>query len=103
MVFQHGHDPEDFATAARLAERAVSLDPTFDQARWLAAAANDRALSMDGKPQRYGTQFFVDEAGAWSVRPVDPSVTDDERVAEAVPPLAEAYRRAARMNGKRQP
>ncbi len=101
MVLQHGHDAEAFATAARLADRAVSLDPSFDQARWLAAAATDRGLRTLGKLQRYGTQFFVDAAGTWSLQPIDPSVTDQERVEHAVPPLVEAHRRVARMNRKR--
>lgn len=99
MVLQHGHAVEDYATAARLAERAATLDPALPGARWLAAAATDRELMTLGKPQRYGTQFrLVDDK--WIVWPCDPAITDEERAAHDVPPLAEAQARAAEMNHK---
>jgi hypothetical protein len=99
MIFQHGKTVDDFATAARLATRAAEIDQASGEARWLAAAAKDRELMTQGKPQRFGTQFKrVD--GRWVLYQVDSSVTDDERAAWNVPSLAEAEMQAARMNAQ---
>ncbi len=99
MVFQHGEPPDDYALARELALEAVKLDPTNDRAKWLAAAAEDRHLMNQGKPQRYGTQFHKVD-GRWALYDVDPSVTDEERAKWNVPPLAVARQRADQMNGK---
>jgi hypothetical protein len=97
MMFQHSESAEEFATAHRLALRACELDPTASEARWLAAAAMDRELMSRGQPQRYGTQFKKVN-GRWTLYPVDPSVSDDERARWNVPSLAEAQQRAEAMN-----
>jgi hypothetical protein len=102
MLFQHGHDVEDYRKAHELALKAVQLDPSNKHAKWLAAASKDRELMTLGKPQLYGTQFRSVEGGPWVLYPVDPSVTDDERAKWNVPPLAEAEQRAARMNAERE-
>jgi hypothetical protein len=97
MVFQHGHVVADFATAYRLALRAVELDEHNSSAKWLAAAAKDRELMNSGKPQLYGTQFVL-ENGRWKLYEVDPSISDAERAKWHVPTLAEAKNRADQMN-----
>ncbi len=56
-------------------------------ARWLAAAAHDRWLMRQGKPQKYGTQY-VTEGDRWRLWEVDPATTDQERKEWSVPPLA---------------
>lgn len=99
MVFQHGRTADDFRTAHALALKAVELDPTDDQARWLAAASKDRELMSEGQPQRYGTQFRKVD-GKWHLYEVDPAVSDDERAQWAVPPLAAARRQAEAMNAQ---
>jgi hypothetical protein len=79
MIFQHGESLADIEKAEQLALRAVALDPWHGAARWLAAAARDRALMYQKRPQLYGTQLgYV---------PVDPTVTDAQRAAWNVPPL----------------
>jgi hypothetical protein len=53
-----------------------------------------------GKPQRFGTQYFAmggDLPGLWQV---DPATTDEERAEWDVPPLHEALDRAG---GRVQP
>ena len=80
-----------------LAVRAVELDPHHERAKWLAAAALDRKLMDEHKPQKYGTQFQM-RGGVWVLWEVDPTVTDAERDAWNVPPLAAAKARAAAMN-----
>jgi hypothetical protein len=68
--------------AHELASRAAELG--YTRARWLAAAAFDRWLMFQGKPQKYGTQFW--QGKLWDV---DPTTTDAERSAWNVRPLAE--------------
>jgi hypothetical protein len=98
MVFQHGDHAASYRRARELALQAVALEPDHHGARWLAAAARDRELMELGKPQLYGTQFRRQGNGPWQLYPVDPSVTDEERARWDVPPLAEARKRAERMN-----
>lgn len=98
MVFQHGGTPAHAQRAHELALEAVKLDGFNDAARWLAAAALDRKLMYEKKPQRYGTQFHQEGNGPWVLWEVDPSVTDAEREEWNVPPLEVARQRAARMN-----
>lgn len=97
MVFQHGPDAGDALLARDLAGRSVQLDGSNKQARWLAAAATDRWLMRQNKPQQYGTQF-VKSDGVWVLYPVDDSITDAQRAEYHVPTLAEARRRAEKMN-----
>lgn len=101
MVFQHGNTPEEIKKAHEWARRAVELDPDHDDAKWLAAAAEDRYLMYQDKPQKYGTQFRKID-GKWVLWEVDPSVTDEERARWNVPPLSQARERAARMNEEEQ-
>jgi hypothetical protein len=55
-----------------------------------------------GQPQWYGTQFVRDnDSGRWKLYEVAPdAVTDEQRAALAVPPLAESESRVAIMNGE---
>jgi hypothetical protein len=102
MVLQHGEARADFALAHELARRAAERDADHPHARWLAAAALDRALVAAGEPQRYGTQSIV-ENGRWVLAPVDPAVSDEERAAWDVPPLAESRARVEAMNAPAAP
>jgi len=97
MVLQHGSELEDYRLAHEMCLQAVQLDPEHTGARWLAAAALDRWLVNQDKPQRYGTQFRKVD-GVWELCEVDPAVTDEERAEWNVPSLAEAQARAKRMN-----
>jgi len=91
FIFQHGNCPDHYQLAHQLAERA--LDGGFDQARWIFAATLDRYLLSIGQPQKYGTQFLVQEDGQWVLQPYDPSTTDEERARYNVPRLGEQLRR----------
>jgi len=99
MIFQHGDDVADYQTAHDLALKAAALVPTHPKARWLAAAAKDRELMKLGQPQKYGTQFRI-ENEQWVLYVVDPSVTDEERAKWNVPPLAQAEEHVRTMNGR---
>jgi hypothetical protein len=96
MVFQHGEKLEDYWKAHELARRAAEQGHTTG--RWLAAAAYDRWLMNQGKPQKYGTQYTSRDDGPFTLWDVDPSTTDGERAEWNVPPLAEAIRRAEEIN-----
>jgi A/B hydrolase-like, N-terminal domain len=98
MVFQHGDAAEDYRRARDLALRAADLDPSRREYRWLAAAATDRALVHEGKPQKFGTQSRCKLDGQCKLDPVDPNVTDEERARWGVPPLAVARRHAEEMS-----
>lgn len=97
MIFQHAHEVELIAFAHQLALRSVALDSDNLEARWLAAATEDRRLMRQGKPQRYGTQK-VRADGRWTLYSVDPTVTDDERDEWCVPPLAAAQSEVEQLN-----
>jgi hypothetical protein len=95
MIFQHGETLAHFWQAHELAMRGAELGhPTC---RWLVAAAYDRWLMNQGKPQKYGTQYVTRE-GRWVLYEVDPTTTDAERGDWNVPPLAESLQSAEEMN-----
>jgi hypothetical protein len=91
LLFQHGDEPEDAWRAYGLAREATERGD--ERARWLTAAAYDRWLVYQGKPQKYGTQYVHDglRHRLWDV---DPATTDIERAAWSVPPLAEQLLKA---------
>lgn len=97
MVFQHGVSPEHVWRAHVLARTAAELgsrgSPQWQHARWLAAAAYDRWLVQQGRPQKFGTQYQARE-GRWDLYEVDPATSDRERAEWGVPPLHEAIARA---------
>jgi tetratricopeptide (TPR) repeat protein len=100
LIYQHSLALEDYRKAHELCLKAIDLDPTNKDAKWLAAASKDRELMTLGRPQLYGTQM-TQRDGKWVVYTVDPTVTDEERARWNVPPLAELQRRAERMNAAR--
>lgn len=92
MLFQHGDSLQDYQRAHELALRAHELGHAG--AAWLAAAAFDRWLVNQGRPQKFGTQFKWDaRRQRWTLGDVDPQTTDEERARWNVPSLAESERR----------
>src|SRR5262249_29469492 len=88
-VYYRADTAADAARAHELALTALERDPDSDEAKWLAAAAEDRQLKHEGKPQKYGTQCVM-AGGRRDLWNVDPSVSDAERAKWSVPSLAEA-------------
>ncbi len=104
MVHQHGARVEDYDRAHALALRALATPPVHEPARWLAAAAEDRALMHRHLPQRWGTQYTKPDGGPWILYEYDPAVTDAERAAWNVKPLAVQLQRVDELNrGDRSP
>lgn len=92
MVFQHGGTPEYSWQAHELAKQAVEM--SYEQARWLTAAAYDRWLMQQGRPQKYGTQY-IPHGTCWKLWPIDPTTTDIERAEWNVPTLEETMQHVA--------
>ena len=88
LIFQHGEKLEDFAQARAFGIKAAQLGDM--RGINLATLAWDRWLMAAGYPQRFGTQYLLDEEAKLSkLEPVDASVTDAERARWEVLPLAE--------------
>ena len=100
MVFQHGSDTTAAWLAFDLAERAVELDSSNADAKWLMAAAWDRYQMRRGEPQWYGTQFVKDPPDSpWRLYDIDTTkVSDEDRRRLGVRSLAEARAHVASMN-----
>lgn len=105
MVFQHGSGTEDIRRARDWAKKATELaedreSRLYRQAIWLHAAATDRHLQRQGKPQIYGTQYLRPSMdGPWTQEPFDrDAVTPGERAAHGVPPLEKQEERLREMN-----
>jgi hypothetical protein len=99
LIFQHGETLQEIWQAHELARKAAELGATQSMgpkdSRWLAAAALDRWLMYQGKPQKYGTQF-VPDGKRWRLWDVDLTTTDAQRTANHVPVLQEQLKQAER-------
>lgn len=99
MIYQHGQGVTHSRLAVRHAKEAYLLG--YKPAAWLYAAATDRLLSKQGKPQKYGTQFIKkNEKSKWQLHSVDPKITDEERALYNVPPLRDAKKKVIELNKK---
>src|SRR4029450_8681176 len=58
LLFQHGDKAEDAGRAYELAREVTERGD--ERARWMTAAAYDRWLMYQAKPQKYGTQYVHD-------------------------------------------
>lgn len=95
IIFMHGDCPDDFWQAHTLALRAVNRN--YNGAKRFAAAAYDRWLMYQGKPQKFGLQYVPDgiQLRLWDV---DPKTTDEERAEWEVPTLKELQRNLSELN-----
>jgi hypothetical protein len=91
MVLQHAHQPDDYLLAHEFCVAALAKGER--EARWLAAATEDRFLMNIGRPQRFGTQYRSSGDAAVRLYEVSPGVTDSLRSEFGVPALAEARKR----------
>jgi hypothetical protein len=105
LIFQHAASADDSALAHALASVAARIDPRHRGAKWLAAAAWDRTQMRRGKPQWYGTQFAKAKTGdGWELYTVDETaVTDEDRKAVGIAPLAELREQAKKLAGVVKP
>ena len=97
MVLQHSSVIEDYLLAHEFC--VVAASKGVEQAKWLAAASEDRFLMNIGRPQRFGTQYRLDKpSGRWSICETDPQTEDSLRSAFNVPPLSHAQAQADEMS-----
>lgn len=95
MVLQHAGKSEDFLLAHEFC--VIAIFKGVD-ARWLAAASEDRFLQSIERPQRFGTQSRKMGDSPWSLGEIDSSVTDAHRAEMKVPSLDQAKARLAKQN-----
>lgn len=99
MILQHSPSAEDHLLAHEFCIAAISQDG--EKAKWftlwLAAASEDRFLMNIGRPQRFGTQYRVND-GIASVYETDPEMEDSLRRVFNVPPLLDAQAQADEMS-----
>src|SRR5260370_18349851 len=100
MVFQHGETTEHIWRAHELAKRGAELG--HPNSRWLTAAAYDRWLMRQGKPQKYGTQYTSHNNEPYRLWDVDPTTTDEERAAWNAPSLRVALRQAEELTRNKE-
>lgn len=102
LILQHGSASDDFAMAVQLSLRALDLRPNYREAAWLSAAATDRWLWHEGRPQIYGTQIMT-IGKELTMEPWDrAAVTDQQRLEKGVPPAREIDAGVARMKAARK-
>jgi hypothetical protein len=99
LILQHSSEADDYLLAHEMCIAAVAKGEM--DAKWLAAASEDRFLMKIGRKQRFGTQYEpADEPGKFRLAPTDPQVTDDLREVLGTPSLAEAKATANRFDKK---
>jgi hypothetical protein len=99
LILQHSSEADDYLLAHEMCIAAVAKGEM--NAKWLAAASEDRFLMKIGRKQRFGTQYEpADEPGKFRLAPTDPQVTDDLREVLGTPSLAEAKATANRFDKK---
>ncbi|HSE43386.1 MAG TPA: DUF6624 domain-containing protein [Acidobacteriota bacterium] len=105
-IAQHAIDQPDFQR-----RMFVYIENAAEQGRvepWQPAYLEDRIRSLEGRPQRYGTQFDWDESGEMSPYPEieDPANVNTLRASVGLPPIEEAiekHRKSARLSNERKP
>ena len=95
-ILQHGENSTDFLQAQELSLKAFELGN--EEMLRHSALAEDRYLISIGQPQKYGSQFSCDPPAGWQLSPVDPMVTDDERLQMDIEPLSIMEAKIAELN-----
>jgi hypothetical protein len=99
LILQHSSEAEDYLLAHEMCIAAIAGGE--EDAKWLAAATEDRFLMSIGRKQRFGTQYEpADEPGTYRLAPTEPGVTDQLREVLNTPSLATAEATASRFDKK---
>jgi Family of unknown function (DUF6624) len=105
-IVQHAIDQPDFQR--RMFARLLEAAAEGRIERWQPALLEDRIRALEGRPQKYGTQFDWDENGQMSTYPEieDPSIVNELRASVGLPPLEQAIagqREAIKASGEPVP
>ena len=96
FIFHHGLSKADSQQAMKLAKKSIGLK--YPKAKWLYAAAIDRLLIKEGKPQKYGTQYEKKKGGKWKLLPLDRKTTDTERAKFNIAPVSQLIKQIEELN-----
>lgn len=89
----------DLDMAETLARRSADLGEP--RALRVVAEAVDKRAMLQGKPQKYGTQYVFDWVlDSWRLHPIELATTDADRAAMGVPTYAELLAREDAMNAE---
>lgn len=92
LVAQHAIAQPEFQRQALVALRAAAR--SGEVPAWQSAMLEDRIRTLEGLPQRYGTQFDWDETGQLNPLPIeDPPGVDGRRQAVGLRPIEEEISR----------
>lgn len=108
IIFHHSPHKSDLKKAKSLAmlnvKRGKSLkkkNKWIEKSKWLVAGTTDRLLVREGKPQKYGTQFFQkNQNSPRKLFEYDKKTTDEERIVLNVPTLKQALAELKEMDKK---
>ncbi len=84
IILHHGFNINTSKKALQYAKKAVKLG---SKEKWLIASVTDRLLQLQGKPQRFGTQWIETKKGKWEFYKVNPKTTDRGRAKYGLPKL----------------
>ncbi len=105
LVFHHSRRRLSYCRpiAVKLLRKCVELDMHSSIGyKWLLAAAIDRELMDQNKPQIYGTQHIQNEDGKWELYELDSSkISEEERKECGVTLLKEQHAEVSKMNQKK--
>ena len=100
LLVQHADSDPDFQRYCLALMYEARSDVDIQNIAYL----EDRVRVNDGRPQLYGTQFTIDDAGNLAPLPIDdPEIVDSRRKKVGLPPLAEYeedLRRSQRLHRK---
>lgn len=105
-IVQHAIDQPDFQR--RMLARLLEAAAEGRIERWQPAILEDRICALEGRKQKYGTQFDWDESGQISPYPEieDPSIVNELRASVGLPQLEEdiaLQRKAVQQSGEPKP
>lgn len=106
MFFHHSVNKKDVEKARglmllniRRGELLKGKNKWAEKSKWLFAAATDRLLLREGKPQKYGTQFHQKTIDSpRELFEYDKNTTDKERLALCVPTLKQTLKNLKKMD-----
>lgn len=110
MFFHHSANKNDVKKARNLmllnikrGELLKKKNKWIEKSKWLFAAATDRLLVSEEKPQKYGTQFHQKTIDSpRELFKYDKNTTDKERTALYVPTLKQTLKNLGKMDKEQQ-
>ncbi len=96
IILQHAPSAESKEQVIAFAKKGMKLG--HKKCGWLFAAGTDRLLMMQGKKQKFGTQYSKNFEGKWELYPLNPRTTDKERAKYGIISLKKIKERTIELN-----